>query len=775
VISSPNLLMCAQKGSDIGEHARCTKVFTAMDEKDDISIRPVSLLGPAALVVALEGTLLMQARPTLVRSVCFKNDNRTAKTLASMMGAGAALEFGFGPVFGKLSDAFGRKPVLLSTLFGTAACRMLVFMQPKSKKMLFLDRAVSMALVTSFFATIRGMQVDVLSSREGLALEAGRIARYAGLGMLIGPYLEAFVTRVGNGDSRFVFLVSALLLTSLGLVLKKEVKETLKEEKRKPFETVKCNPFSFVSLLGSNKTAAALMGVILLQSFGDARNMQEVNSIFMRQHLKWGKVKTANMIAAFGATVMIGAFFVKKSIKTFGLRGHTSVSNGAQVLSAILWGLAPAEAPMDTVLTYLSLFISLGSQRKRDAVESIATRILVHDEKIGAGEVAAGLSNWRSLSAILAPLLFGNLFAFATEKPDERYMPGAPFFALAGLTLAAETMLRNLKDEDMFTPDLLRVVKKNALISPPREQGQEQVQSRNLEHHEEEPELGVEEEESSPVSVFLDKTRKKVKLQEKIILSHDTRLFRFALPQKNSVLGLPIGKHIKFWCPNPRPVVEGEWNCRIDPEAGRDEIERKYTPSSSDRDLGRLDVVIKVYRGNQRFPDGGKMSQYLESLNIGDEIDIAGPFGRIGYLGHGRFVIGRKEYRFPNVGMIAGGTGVTPMLQLIQAILRDPRDETKMSLLFANQTEDDILVRDLLEDEARKHPSRFRVHYTLDRPPANWEYSTGFINEEMIKNHMPPPSEESVILMCGPPPMIKFACKPNLEKLGFCRDRQIEF
>ena len=118
---------------------------------------------------------------------------------------------------------------------------------------------------------------------------------------------------------------------------------------------------------------------------------------------------------------------------------------------------------------------------------------------------------------------------------------------------------------------------------------------------------------------FLDRTRQHVSLSEVIDLSHDTRLYRFALPYGSMALGLPTGKHIKLFAPAGRLVgasVAGEWNGRADPEASKGEIERKYTPTSSDLDLGILDLVVKVYRGGVkfadggvRFPDGGKMSQ----------------------------------------------------------------------------------------------------------------------------------------------------------------------
>jgi len=269
-----------------------------------------------------------------------------------------------------------------------------------------------------------------------------------------------------------------------------------------------------------------------------------------------------------------------------------------------------------------------------------------------------------------------------------------------------------------------------------------------------------------------------VLLIEKIVVSHDTALFRFGLPTKGTILGLPIGKHLKVYAPNVVGVKAGEWNGRPDSEAGKPEIFRPYTPTSSDDDLGHFDLVIKVYHKGVKapFPDGGKLSQYLDSLKVGDLVDIAGPFGLIEYLGHGAFSVSRKERpRKKEIGMIAGGTGITPMLQIISAVLKDPSDESHLSLLFANQTEEDILLRDMLESLVAKYPHRLRVWYTLDRPPAGWKYSSGFVNEEMIRDHLPKSGSDSCILLCGPPPMIKYACEPNLAKLGFEKDDILVF
>lgn len=68
---------------------------------------------------------------------------------------------------------------------------------------------------------------------------------------------------------------------------------------------------------------------------------------------------------------------------------------------------------------------------------------------------------------------------------------------------------------------------------------------------------------------------------------------------------------------------------------------RAYTPVSSDDDLGYFDLVIKVYFKNThpKFPDGGKMTQHLESMKIGDCIEVRGPNGLLQYNGFGNFRI----------------------------------------------------------------------------------------------------------------------------------------
>nr|AGL39997.1 nitrite reductase [Pyrus calleryana]AGL39998.1 nitrite reductase [Pyrus calleryana] len=241
------------------------------------------------------------------------------------------------------------------------------------------------------------------------------------------------------------------------------------------------------------------------------------------------------------------------------------------------------------------------------------------------------------------------------------------------------------------------------------------------------------------------------KLIAKISISHDVRLFRFGLPSEDQVLGLPVGKHI-FVC----ATIEDKLCMRA------------YTPSSSIDEVGYFDLVVKVYFKNvhPKFPNGGVMSQYLDSLPIGASLDIKGPLGHIEYTGRGNFMVNGKPKFAKKLAMLAGGTGITPIYQVVQAILKDPEDKTEIYVVYANRTEDDILLREELDGWAKQH-ERFNVWYVVENGREGWEYSVGFVTESVLREHIPDGSDGALALARGPPPMIKFAVQPNLEKMNY--------
>ncbi|KAF8769499.1 hypothetical protein HU200_006535 [Digitaria exilis] len=264
---------------------------------------------------------------------------------------------------------------------------------------------------------------------------------------------------------------------------------------------------------------------------------------------------------------------------------------------------------------------------------------------------------------------------------------------------------------------------------------------------------------SSPMALSNPNKKISCRLVSKKELSHDVRLFRFSLPSPDQLLGLPVGKHIMVCA-----TIDGKLRMRA------------YTPTSSPEEVGHFDLLVKIYFKNvhPKFPNGGLMTQHLDSLPIGSCIDVKGPLGHVVYAGCGGFVIDGTAHKVRRVAMIAGGSGIAPVYQVIQAVLRDqPEDTTEMHLVYANRTEDDILLRDELDRWAEEFPERLKVWYVVDqvkRPEEGWEYSVGFVTEDILREHVPEGGgDDTVALACGPPAMIELAISPSLEKMNYRR------
>jgi nitrate reductase (NAD(P)H) len=260
--------------------------------------------------------------------------------------------------------------------------------------------------------------------------------------------------------------------------------------------------------------------------------------------------------------------------------------------------------------------------------------------------------------------------------------------------------------------------------------------------------------------LFLNpKYKTKLTLQNKIVLSRDSYLLDFALPTPDHVLGLPTGKHIFV-----SAIIHGET------------ILRRYTPITSNHDVGCVKFVIKAYRSCERFPQGGKMSQYLDNLKVGDTLDCRGPVGEFEYFGNGRFTIDHESHQAKQFNFVAGGTGITPCMQVVSEILRHSDDLTQVSLIFAARVEGDLLLKSTLDEWAVTYPHKFKVHYILsDTTPSDWKYAKGYVDYDLFQTHFYPASDDCYTLMCGPPIMIQKGCLPPLDRLGHRRDRQFAF
>lgn len=274
-----------------------------------------------------------------------------------------------------------------------------------------------------------------------------------------------------------------------------------------------------------------------------------------------------------------------------------------------------------------------------------------------------------------------------------------------------------------------------------------------------EPEGSAVEEDDKGIALNPTKWRS-MPLIEKEEKTRDVLRLRFALPSPQHKFGLPVGYHAFL-----RLEDDGE------------KVIRAYTPTSSDDDLGFFELIIKVYFANEhpRFPAGGKMSQLFHKMKVGDTIDVKGPVGHFEYKGMGNVVLHGVERKVKKIGLMAGGTGITPCLQVLMAISKNMDDDTEAHLIFANKSPADIFLKEELDALAAKCKN-INVWYTVDDAPEGWAYGKGFINADMVKEKLFGPEEAGVIFgMCGPPPMYKFACIPALQTLGFKEEDYFQF
>ncbi len=141
------------------------------------------------------------------------------------------------------------------------------------------------------------------------------------------------------------------------------------------------------------------------------------------------------------------------------------------------------------------------------------------------------------------------------------------------------------------------------------------------------------------------------------------------------------------------------------------------------------------------------MSRHVHSLKVGDTLDFKGPWAKI--------AITPNKYK--RLGMVAGGTGITPMLLVLEQMLRFPDDTTEITMLYANNSPDDILLKAKLDAWAAEL-ERLTVHYSIPAPIDGWTGLTGFYTADVVKQYLPPPAEGNSIFLCGPPPMYRAIC-----------------
>ena len=187
--------------------------------------------------------------------------------------------------------------------------------------------------------------------------------------------------------------------------------------------------------------------------------------------------------------------------------------------------------------------------------------------------------------------------------------------------------------------------------------------------------------------------------------------------------------------------------------------------------VGYVDLLVKKY-------PNGPMSSHMYDMQPEQRLSFKGPIPK--------YPLQPNQHK--HVALIAGGTGVTPMYQLCRAIFGNPDDKTKVTLVFGNVGEEDILLKQEFQDLENTYPNRFRAFYVLHEAPENWQGGKGFITQELLKTVLPEPKEQDTkIFVCGPPGLYKAISGTKnspqdqgelsgyLKELGYSKDQVYKF
>ncbi|KAK2603990.1 hypothetical protein QQS21_003826 [Conoideocrella luteorostrata] len=226
-------------------------------------------------------------------------------------------------------------------------------------------------------------------------------------------------------------------------------------------------------------------------------------------------------------------------------------------------------------------------------------------------------------------------------------------------------------------------------------------------------------------------------LESKIDVSPESKMFTFKLDFEQQKIGLPVGQHVLM---------------RLRDPASREAIIRAYTPISRGDATGTLEFVVKIYHDTPT-QKGGRMTQALGSIPVGHFVDFKGPLGKFEYVGGGMCRISGKIRQVKRLILICGGTGVTPIYQVVRSVADGASDKTDCLVLNGNRREEDILCRSEMDALVHEANGRIRLLHSLSQPSKTWAGRRGRIDKDLLAKEVRSPEtngKTAMVLICGP-------------------------
>lgn len=388
--------------------------------------RILALVAFIGFVDALGVGLILPVAPDLVVSVAHVRVEDAAPIGGLLAFIYALMQFLFAPVIAGISDRFGRRPVLLLTLFALGLDYVLMAWAP-SLFWLVLGRVIS-GIMGATWSTTNSCVADCLPpERRGGAF--GLLAGASGLGIVLGPALGGFA---GEFGTRIPFMIAACLALSGAAIGYVVLRETLPLDQRRAFDWRRANPIG--SLIETSRQAFLLgsLGVIFLTQLA-AQAQLSIWAYYGTQKFGWTPLISGLTVSFYGILiVMVQVGVTGKAIAKW---GPSRVAKYA-ILVGLPCYLALAFAN-STPMIIAAILIGCPAAMMFPALQSLMSARVSADAQ---GELQGALASSISLTSIIGPLIMTNIFSFYSDRSGT-YFPGAPFVVSAGLLSLAILLL----------------------------------------------------------------------------------------------------------------------------------------------------------------------------------------------------------------------------------------------------------------------------------------------------------------------------------------------
>jgi DHA1 family tetracycline resistance protein-like MFS transporter len=362
--------------------------------------------------------LLIPVFPPLIQSFEHGDAAAAGRFIGVLTAAWAVAQFVGSPIMGALSDRFGRRPVLLASIFGLGLDYILMAFAP-NLGWLFIGRAVS-GFTASSFSVATAYIADV-TPPEQRAARFGLVGAIFSLSFILGPALGGLL---GAAHLRLPFFAAAgvtLVAAAYGLLV---LPESLAPEHRAPFSWRRANPIAALGFLGSHPELMWLSVVNFLMQFAHAV-LPTLFILYAGNRYGWSLKVTGPVLAFAGVcNMVVQALLVPRVVPRIGELGTVVTGLLGGALAMAIYGLAPTGALFLLGAPAGALLGLFGP-----GFNSVATRRVGPSEQ---GRLQGANSSVTGLTSMLAPAVFGYIYAWSAA-PGAGRPPGLAFVVAAGL------------------------------------------------------------------------------------------------------------------------------------------------------------------------------------------------------------------------------------------------------------------------------------------------------------------------------------------------------